>query len=254
MTFFKAFKWINNFIFNIQRGVAPDKFSIVTIEGLNENVGMSFEDITTESIAEYPFASAQAILDIVSLSVLDTLAGTGAQKLLVEGLVGADLLTAVEDSEVVDLDGTTIVTTVKQFLRVNNVTVIQAGSTSLNQGKITVTSQAAGTPLLATIEPERGTSLQAIYTVPSDKTAHAFGGWFSTNQNNAGQIEFYIRPPGGAWITRRTLNLYQSATQHNQDVVPFNIIPSGSDCRIRAIAAAVPISVSAGFSMVIVKN
>ena len=79
------------------------------------------------------FPAVADTVDIVSDSVLDTAAGTGARTLLVEG-VNDDF---DEISEIVTLDGLTPVSTLQNFLYVNSSTVATAGATTGNQGLIT---------------------------------------------------------------------------------------------------------------------
>lgn len=83
----------------------------------------------------YTFPTVANILSIVSSSSNDTLLGTGARSVLIEGLDS----TYTYQTEVVNMNGISSVTTTKQFLRVNMVYVVSAGTLQTNVGNITVT-------------------------------------------------------------------------------------------------------------------
>lgn len=87
---------------------------------------------TSGSNLDITFPTSAATLGIASTSTSDTLVGTGAQIILVEGLdSNYDAI-----SESIELSGQTEVNSTLLFLRVNVATVIQFGSTGYNEGTI----------------------------------------------------------------------------------------------------------------------
>ena len=104
--------------------------------GFNGDVdsGSTPEDIWTVG-GLIPFPAAADFVSIVSDSADDTLAGIGAQTLLVIGV--DDTFNII--TEIVDMDGLTPVLTTQQFLFVNRSAVASAGSTAGNVGLITYT-------------------------------------------------------------------------------------------------------------------
>ena len=124
-------------------------------------------------------AAAAAKLDVSSSSALDTAAsGTGAQKIAILGLDANYNFQA----EMVSLNGTTIVTTAKSFLRVFAAEVLVAGTGFVNAGTIYIvvtgtggtysTPGVPGTLTSAWLEILTGESVgtSGIFTVPAGLT------------------------------------------------------------------------------------
>ncbi len=111
----------------------------------------------------YPFPTTAAIMSIVSSDVNDTLLGTGAQKVLLTGLDS----NYDEQSEIIELNGTTPVSTTLSYLRINGFLVIETGSDNINDGNIDVLN---GTDNLGRIEIGESQMRQAVATVPRGKS------------------------------------------------------------------------------------
>ena len=104
------------------------------VSGLNFLVDAVQADIwTTDTVKAYPTVAATA--SIVSTSGVDTLAGTGAQRVFVEGLDANWNLV----SETVDLNGTTPVVTTNSYIRLLQFRTVQAGSGGQNAGVLNAT-------------------------------------------------------------------------------------------------------------------
>lgn len=146
-------------------GVVPGA-TRVAILGHNPDVdtGTDPEDVW-EGGGLYPFLAAAATLEVVSTSVNDTAAGTGARTVLVSGLNSS----YATITEVVILNGTTPVSTVNQFLRVNIFTTTSAGSGEQNAGDITLRVAGGGT-VQSIMRAGYGFGRSAIYTVPAGFT------------------------------------------------------------------------------------
>lgn len=108
------------------------------------------------------FRSAAAVVEIVSSNAADAATGTGARTVRIDGL-DADY---VEVSETLTLNGTTPVVGVVEFLRINSVVVVTAGTGKVNAGNITLRDSGAGTTR-SYIDAGRGRAEVGVFTVPA---------------------------------------------------------------------------------------
>lgn len=123
-------------------------------------------------------------IDIVSTSAADAAAGTGARKVLVEGL-DTDFL---EITEEVPLDGLTPVITLKTFIRVNNLTVIEVGTYhGSNEGDI-IASYTSTTDVASQISIGKGIHYNSHYTVPSAKVGFLYSPLINLEANKIAKI------------------------------------------------------------------
>jgi len=119
-------------------------------------------DTGTEIIASFggtftPLTTAST-LSIVSTSIEDDSAGTGARSIVVYGVDAS----RNEQTEVVALDGTTPVVTSTTWLGINRISVYLAGSTLNNVGVVTATAVTGGA-IQAQMPAGEGTTQQAIF-------------------------------------------------------------------------------------------
>lgn len=113
----------------------------------------------------YSFQTSAQSLEIVSDSVNDTSAGTGARTVLVETLNSA----YVTQTQIVTLNGTTPVALTGTHLIVQSVLVLTSGSNFTNVGNLTVRVSGAGA-IQGYIAAEIGIQRAFKYTVPAGKT------------------------------------------------------------------------------------
>lgn len=164
----------------------------VESHGKNEAVGANYEPVwlKTGAITFFTIASA---LTIVSDSVEDdgdkTPAGTGLWTLRIRGL-DDNFNPIVEDKT---LDGTTAVTTTKEFRRVNEVKALTAAGGGVAIGNITIDN---GTDVIAYIPVGYNVALQAIYTVPATKTLRITDIYCSEDQNKETDLAVYYTEEG----------------------------------------------------------
>jgi hypothetical protein len=117
-----------------------------------------------------PLTSAET-LDIVSSSANDDSAGTRARTLLIKGLDG----NYDQISEVVNLDGTTTVTSTNSYVIVHNlITLGTGGGGQANEGNISVTATTDGR-LMGYVPATEGWSRNGFFMVPNDKKAIVVG-------------------------------------------------------------------------------
>lgn len=118
-----------------------------------------------EGTGLYPLQFSAVAMEILSSSANDTAAGTGARTMMLIGLDGNWNV----QSETLTLNGVTPVATVKNYMRINNLNVISAGSGGVNAGDITLRLAGAGVSQ-AVAKAGYAFAKQAIYTVPVGNT------------------------------------------------------------------------------------
>ncbi len=130
--------------------------------GENSVLGTTEEDIQSQG-GTLVFLQAAEIITISSDNAADTLLGTNATSVLIEGLDSNFL----EISEVVNLLGTANVNTTNEYIRVNKMEVNEVGNYSFdNAGIITGTSAISGLVQIE-IPAAEGTSKTTHFTVPA---------------------------------------------------------------------------------------
>ncbi len=130
--------------------------------GQNLIVGTTEEDIQSQG-GILVFLQAAELITISSTDAADTLLGTNATSVLIQGLDGNFL----EISEVVNLSGITEVNTTNQYIRVNRMEVNQVGTYSFdNAGTITGIAAITGSTQIE-IPISSGQSKTTHYTVPA---------------------------------------------------------------------------------------
>lgn len=132
--------------------------------GYNSDIDVGTEVIASQGGTFTPLYSAVTI-DVSSASANDTLLGTGARTVLIDG-VGPDY---VYQTESLDMNGVTPVTTSNTWIGVNRVQITESGSLKTNDGTITIAATAGATQ--AQIPAGGGTTQALIYHSPSDRKA-----------------------------------------------------------------------------------
>jgi len=185
---------VSNFFVEVVQGTLGG-FSAVNQFGNNDTITTqpadiwdAGRDVAGDRIFEYPFLTSAEILDISSSSGSDTSAGTGARTLEIFGLN----FQYESIKETIILNGTSNVSTVQQYLRVNQIVVRSAGSAGLNIGKITAISQSSASRV-AQINPVENRSLMAIFTVPAEHQGCFIKYYGSVNRKQAAAIDITLR-------------------------------------------------------------
>jgi len=162
---------LNNHIFDfhteVSKGLVP-KHALVHKFGHNLDVDTTTDPETVWSAGGlYTFDTNASPLRIVSNDINDRQGDTGARRIKIQGL-DADY-NLIEDE--VNLNGQSVVTSNKSFLRVNRAFVIQADNSEFNEGVITI-NNGGNTLTLAEIPAEHGQTQMAVYTVPANYKAY----------------------------------------------------------------------------------
>lgn len=160
--------------------------------GLNNAVNTTKEDIWDGGgVYEFPPDEGVAC-EVVSTLAADSLAGTGAQKVIVQGLDEN-----FEEKQVeVEMTGLTAVD-IGIFSRVYRAYVTVSGTGGANAGVITVRNSAATTKVYAQIAVGNNQTLMAIYTVPANTIGYLYSltGCIlrETSNNKAADVTLYYR-------------------------------------------------------------
>lgn len=154
------------YLYDIAEGNISDhksfsKYGVVS--GVNNTLVDVWEYGSTTAL--YVFPTSAAKMRVVSSNSNDTIAGSGAQKIKIEGLIAG----YVETFETISMNGTGVVETVNSFLRINKVYVSQGAAAA---GQINVYHLTNATPIYAIISAGYTQSRQLIYTVPTGKNLY----------------------------------------------------------------------------------
>jgi len=155
--------------------------------GRNPEVG-AVEEVLWDLGGEYPWPTSADTVTIQSTSVDDTVGGSGATHIVIQGL-DADWNYL---EEVVELAGTTPVVGQRNFLRVFRAFNTAAGSLGINQGDLTI-KHTTSNDILAFITSTTGQTLMAVYTVPAGKKAIIKRVGITAGQGKNGIVFFRTR-------------------------------------------------------------
>jgi len=173
-----------------------DNFSVVHKFGRSDAVNTTLAPIT---LSEYYAVPTNATaLEVVSTSTDDAAGGSGARQVLIQGL-GADWL---EQTELVNLNGTTAVDSTQTWLRVYRAYVTESGtyatqSASSHAGNISIRVDGGGQEwALIAVEDSfgKGQTEIAVYTVPSNKIAYVSSIALEVEGTKAVNFLFFQRP------------------------------------------------------------
>lgn len=135
------------------------------------------------------FPTTAGVTQVVSDSAADAAAGTGARTVLVTGLDSNYMI----QTETVTLNGITAVTLTRQFLRVNYMTVVTAGSGKRNAGLITCTINDGSPKTVHAIQATYNRSNCAIFTVPADyEKGYLIHLFLNPSRAGTGYIDFSL--------------------------------------------------------------
>lgn len=227
----------------------------VTVWGYNPDVDQTIETVWGDG-GVISFPGAAMTMNVSSTSTSDTSSGTGARTIVIQGLDSSHN----PISETVTLNGQTTVTTTKQFLHINYISVATTGSGKENAGQIFIGSgvNTLGVPatVYGAIYTGLNASTTACYTVPAGYTAYVVNGGISVGQPSGSN------GATGYLLTRDPVNdiaRVVAAATFNNGVAEYNFtlplrIPEKYSIESRAFGASNNNSVSAHFQLILVKN
>ena len=189
----------------------------VNIFGFSRTVGTDFQTIWNDG-GQYVHPSAAVQMSCVSTSASDTMT------IVISGL-NADYETI---AEIVQINGTTPVTTTNLFYRINSATIL-SGS---NVGDITVSE---GGTEYANIEATLGTTQACVYTVPANHSLYIFRISLTSGTVNSNKYITYRNRIDSS--SGRILRVAEATFQLNMQTfdrqIPFRIAPK-SDFQFEA--------------------
>ena len=171
--------------------------------GRNTDIDIGTEDVISQGGLYTPPTVAR-VHNIVSSSASDTSAGVGARTITINGLDSnySDI------SEIVTLNGTTLVATVNSYIFINRMTCTTVGTSATNVGNITATAVTDAT-ISAQISAGEGQAQLGVYQVPRGKTMYLsnFNASARVSGGGAGTaiLQLMTRTFGGAWTKRQTI-------------------------------------------------
>lgn len=174
---------------------------------------------------------------LVSTSVNDTSAGTGARTILLRGISGGNITT-----ETVTLNGTNPVNTVNSYTMIDYMKVNTAGSLGYNDGVITA-SAASDTTITAQINADQTNQTQmAITQVPSGYSLYIYD-WdcemYQSTATSTADVALYTKEPNGVWLERRISLLSNTGNSSKEDTfTPPLVIPALSFVKIRCTSVS----------------
>ncbi len=190
-------------------------------------------------------------VSFVSSSANDASAGTGARTLTVFGLDG----NYDAASETITLNGTTPVATANSYFIIHRALVETGGSGGTNAGAITGTSNGGGAPTMITVLAGKGQSQFGIYQVPAGYTAYIDIWDGGISGGTTGTVELFIKPFGGVFNLKGSLQLNAAGTSNTGRALFFPIqVTEKSVIKLVGTAVSNNTVVYGNFDLVLIQN
>jgi len=225
--------------------------------GYNPDINGTEETIWSQG-GDVVWPAAAFTAFISSSSTADTIAGTGAQTVTVQGL---DENYATQ-SVTVDMNGQTQVQVgdASGWIRINRAFVVTAGSGGTAAGTVYIaaTGVSSGVPtgtIYASITDGNQTKM-AVYTVPASHTLYLDDLIFTaaiSQANNYATVKLNTRDFGSNVFRTKFINVLQS----NELVIDFEFplaIPEKTDIECRAVTSNTNNQIGASFQGVLLTN
>lgn len=206
----------SDYLIEVARGNINNTRSIVIV-ARNEDVGNTYEDIwDAGGILTLP--TAAETWEIVSDDTNDTLLGTGLRTVIIQSLDA----NYEEQSQIVDMDGTTPVILDDTHLRPRIMIAVKAGFTEANIGNIILRASGGGATR-GLMLPGNGISNSSHFTIPASHTGFALSINFWTPKDQDHNIRLVNKgsDPDDARFIVGEIDQYQQGT----DLPVFAPIP-----------------------------
>jgi len=231
------------------------------IEGVShiEKFGMNIDvDSDKETIWDgggiYTYIETAETLTVTSNDVQDNPTGRGARTVEIQGMNQAGEVVV----ETVDVGDTTIA----EFKRVFRVKVVTSGTSGVNEGTISITSDNTST-VLAIIGVDgtgshaagRGQTFMAQYTIPAGKTGYITQWTVGCGKQNTDAVATLMTrdpnaPGNGAWNARDIITVSATTYAKNYNV-PIKV-NAGDDIEVRAYSSVNNSLVSSTFCVILI--
>ena len=256
---FKNYLWDEAWELNVSRGKVRGAFHVIKF-GENLDIDGSMESVWDVG-GLYPWSSFASAGTVV-LSSSDTeddedkgggVAGTGAHKVVIEGLDSNYNL--VTDTLITN--GTSTRTSTVEFLRIFRAYVTEAGTTGTNEGTLTITKggttvaqiKTAGSPTATGL----GQTFMSVYTVPAGYTGYIYQ--FNASTAKADGDVFLMQreiTDGGVWRSRDIIHTNQNAVEREYKF-PLKMNEK-TDIDIRALSPSNNMKCAVTFCILLVQN
>ena len=211
----------------------------------NTAVGTTLVDIWTAG-TNLAFLGSAETMDVSSGSANDTLLGTGARSVTLQGLDGD----WNEISETVDMNGTSAVTTTQRFLRVNRAFIEDVGTIQTNDDDIDIVATTAATTQ-AQIGAGLGQTLKSQVSIPAGFTALITRFYVNTSRGDDIRFILETREFGKGWRVKRDLQVFESHISVQLDT--YITVSEKADIRCRAAVSQGSAVVSYGYDYKLVQ-
>ena len=212
--------------------------------GKNTDVDVIFESVDADGNVRGP-PSAETV-ELFSADANDALAGTGAQKVEIEGLDSS----FNRQTETVNLNGLTSVFTTKLWIRFFRAKVVQVGSNAAKSNIGDITLRCSITTTITTrILADEGQTQSAAFTVPFGQTAFLEQCFIASDTNNIITAQLRVKPFGEGWQVKHEVVFGGGHIVF--DMAGSGEIPAKSDIHWRAKANNPNNEVTAGFKLIL---
>ena len=210
--------------------------------GRNSDVDVAAAEDIWHGGSDYtgqPVSFTPETIEVFSSSTSDDDGDTGARTIRIFGLKSS---TSTEyESEDLTMNGTTAVTSVNTWWRINRAYVLTAGSTGNNVGNITIRPTTTTASVFAVMPATYNQTQIAAYTVPAGKTLLIKRIRVSITRANgsagSANVTLRARETGGVYRSVRNFEIQTGAPTEFQ-AFAGDILPAGTDIKFRTDAVS----------------
>ena len=250
---FKNIADYRNFNFEVARKTFKGQIDTIHVSAYQLENAINTETDVWANATSLSWLDAETTFSVVSTDATDTDGGVGAQTVIIVGLdYGLNQI-----SESVTLSGTTPVTTVNSYFRIQRSIVNLCGTYSgTNVGDITITAT-SDSSVQAILPAATGRSAKSHYTVPKDKTLLLSTVSMVSESTKPATFRFYIKgalPSTGGLYGGKQLGLIYSSIVggYTEDVSYEILLPAGIDLWATVEPAAINTRVSLNYQGVVI--
>lgn len=180
--------------------------------------------------------------------------GTGAWTVQIWGLDA----NYAEQTEVISLNGVTLVDSVNSYIRMHRMRVTTAGSLGWNDAAITCAQKVTTAVVFAVLPAQYNSTMIAAYTIPAGKTGYITN-WFAglSGRNNADcQVRLRKRPFGAAFQVTEEISVKGTSTSifTRNYATPKGPLSEKADIFIESDTDTNNTGVAAGWDMILVED
>ena len=240
--------WDEAWELNVSRGKVRGAFHVIKF-GENLDVDGEMETVW-DGGGLYTYLTSAGVLTITSNDGDDSVSGTGARTVTVEGL-DADYNQISETLTVGGSAGSV------EFYRVFRAFVASSGSTGTNEGTITIAQGATTLAQIITAGSPTSTgfgqTFMSLYTVPAGYTGYVYQ-WSTTTAKSDGNVFLVKRrhTDNGTWRTQDVVHANKNNIERSY-TFPLKV-EEKTDIEVRALSDTNNMKVASTFCILLVQN